>query len=150
MSIIYYILAVSIGVAIATQSVVNNQLKSILGGSTMLAAFVSFVIGSLCLLSLCIFSGERFAQLNHLRYVNVWLLSGGALGAFFVYGTTLLAPRLGVAAMLSLVIFGQIVMALILDKFGMLGLPVRDIAPLRILGILLVLAGVLCVNLSGR
>lgn len=150
MSIIYYILAVSIGVAIATQSVVNNQLKSILGGSTMLAAFVSFAIGSLCLLSLCIFSGERFAQLNHLRYVNVWLLSGGALGAFFVYGTTLLAPRLGVAAMLSLVIFGQIVMALILDKFGMLGLPVRDIAPLRILGILLVLAGVLCVNLSGR
>lgn len=150
MSIIYYILAVSIGVAIATQSVVNNQLKSILGGSTMLAAFVSFVIGSLCLLSLCIFSGERFAQLNHLRYVNVWLLSGGALGAFFVYGTTLLAPMLGVAAMLSLVIFGQIVMALILDKFGMLGLPVRDIAPLRILGILLVLAGVLCVNLSGR
>lgn len=150
MSVIYYILAVCIGVAIATQSAVNNQLKSLLGGSTLLASLVSFVVGGLCLFFLCALSGERFTQLIQLRHVNMWLLSGGALGAFFVFGTTLLAPRLGVAAMISLVIFGQIIMSLLMDKLGFLGLPIRDIAPLRLLGILLVLAGVLCVNLSDR
>ncbi|MDC9607153.1 DMT family transporter [Xenorhabdus griffiniae] len=150
MSLIYYFIAVSIGVAIATQSAVNNQLKSLLGGSTLLASLVSFIVGVLCLSILCALSGERFTQLIQLRHVNPWLLSGGALGAFFVFGTTLLAPRLGVAAMISLVIFGQIMMSLLMDKFGLLGLPARDIIPLKLLGVVLVLAGALCVSLGGK
>ncbi|MCY9848473.1 MULTISPECIES: DMT family transporter [Pectobacterium] len=148
MSFIYYFLAVSVGIAIATQSAVNNQLKSILGGSTMLAALISFIVGTLCLFFLCAASGERFNQLIQLRHCNIGLLSGGVLGAFFVFGTTFLAPRLGIAAMISLVIFGQISMSLLLDKFGLLGLPIREIAPMRLVGVLLVLAGVLCVNLK--
>ncbi|WP_113626464.1 DMT family transporter [Pectobacterium peruviense] len=148
MNFIYYFLAISVGIAIATQSAVNNQLKSILGGSTMLASLVSFIVGTLCLFCLCVASGERLNQLIQLRHSNVWLLSGGLLGAFFVFGTTFLAPRLGIAAMISLVIFGQISMSLLLDKFGILGLPIREIAPMRLVGVLLVLAGVLCVNLK--
>ncbi|MEI7199563.1 DMT family transporter [Pectobacterium parvum] len=148
MSFIYYFLAVSVGIAIAAQSAVNNQLKSILGGSTMLAALISFIVGTLCLFCLCAVSGERLSQLIQLRHGNIGLLSGGFLGAFFVFGTTFLAPRLGIAAMISLVIFGQISMSLLLDKFGLLGLPIREIAPMRLVGVLLVLAGVLCVNLK--
>ncbi|RYC46882.1 DMT family transporter [Pectobacterium zantedeschiae] len=148
MNFIYYFLAVSVGIAIATQSAINNQLKSILGGSTMLASLVSFIVGTLFLFCLCVTSGERFNQLIQLRHCNVLLLSGGMLGAFFVFGTTFLAPRLGIAVMISLVIFGQISMSLLLDKFGLLGLPIREIAPMRLIGVLLVLAGVLCVNLK--
>ncbi|GDM53789.1 DMT family transporter [Escherichia marmotae] len=44
MSVIYYLVEVSIGVAIAAQSAVNNQLKSILGGSTFFAALLSFAV----------------------------------------------------------------------------------------------------------
>ncbi len=150
MSVIYYLVAISIGVAIAAQSAVNNQLKSFLGGSTFLTALVSFAVGGLSLCVICALSGERFTQLVQLRNTNPWLLSGGVLGAFFVFGTTLLAPRLGVAAMISLVIFGQVTMALIMDGFGMLGLPVREIVPLRLVGIVLVLAGALCVSLGGK
>ncbi len=150
MNMIYYLVAVSIGVAIAAQSAVNNQLKSLLGGSTFLAALVSFAVGGVSLCVICALSGERFTQLMQLRNINPWLLSGGVLGAFFVFGTTLLAPRLGVAAMISLVIFGQVTMALLMDRFGLLGLPVRDIVPLRLVGIALVLVGALCVSLGGK
>lgn len=150
MNLIYYLVAVSIGGAIAAQSAVNNQLKSLLGGSTFLAALVSFAVGGFSLCLICALSGERFTQLIQLRHVNPWLLSGGDLGAFFVFGTTLLAPHLGIATMISLVIFGQVAMALLMDKFGLLGLPVRDIVPLRILGMVLVLAGALCVSLGGK
>lgn len=41
MSVIYYLVEVSIGVAIAAQSAVNNQLKSILGGSVLCSRFSS-------------------------------------------------------------------------------------------------------------
>ncbi|WP_241608174.1 DMT family transporter [Rosenbergiella epipactidis] len=150
MNIIYYLIALSIGIAIAAQSAVNNQLKSLLGGSTFLAALVSFSVGALSLCLICIVSGERFTQLTQLRNINPWLLSGGVMGAFFVFGTTLLAPRLGVASMISLVILGQVVMALIMDKFGLLGLPIRDILPVRLVGIALVMAGAICVNLGGN
>ncbi|MDE8558945.1 DMT family transporter [Pantoea vagans] len=150
MSAIYYLFAVSIGVAIAAQSAVNNQLKSLLGGSTFLAALVSFIVGGLSLCLICALSGERFTQLTQLRNVSPWLLTGGVLGAFFVFGTTLLAPRLGVAAMISLVIFGQVAMAMIMDRFGLLGLPVREIVPLRFVGIVLVLGGAICVSLGGK
>lgn len=150
MSALYYLIAVSIGMAIAVQSAVNNQLKSLLGGSTFLAALVSFAVGGFSLCLICVLSGERFTQLVQIRTASPWLLSGGVLGAFFVFGTTLLAPRLGVAAMISLVIFGQVTMALIMDRFGLLGLPVREIVPLRLAGTVLVLAGALCVNLGGK
>ncbi len=150
MNPVYILIAISVGVAIAMQSAVNNQLKNILGGSTMLASMISFIIGSVCLVCLCAISGERFTRLNQLQYSNSWQLTGGALGAFFVFGTTFLAPRIGIAAMISLVILGQIVTSLILDKYGFLGLPIRDISPTRLLGTALVLGGVLCVNYSSR
>lgn len=82
--------------------------------------------------------------------INPWLLVSGVLGAFFVFCTTLLAPRLGVAAKISLVIFGQVTMALLMDKFGRLGLPVRDRVTPRIFGIVWVMTGALCVSLGGK
>ncbi|EGL7849665.1 TPA: DMT family transporter [Escherichia coli] len=72
------------------------------------------------------------------------------MGAFFVFDTTLLALRLGVAAMLSLFIFGRVNMALIMDRFGLLGRSVRVSVSLRLVGIMLVMAGVYCVSLGGK
>ncbi|GDM53796.1 DMT family transporter [Escherichia marmotae] len=89
-------------------------------------------------------------QQVQLRNVNPSLLSDGVLGAFFVFDTTLLALRMGVAAMLSLFIFGRVNMALIMDRFGLLGRSVRVSVSLRLVGIMLVMAGVYCVSLGGK
>lgn len=150
MHIIYYGFGLCIGLAIATQSAINNQLKIVLGGSTLLAALVSFVVGSVCLVGLCLFSGQRFVVLNQLQNADWWMMLGGVLGAFFVFGTTLLAPRLGVTTMISLIIFGQVAMSLILDKFGFLGLDTRDISVTRLAGVAFILVGTLCISLDNR
>lgn len=63
------------------------------------------------------------------------------MGALFVFGTTLLAPRIGVAAMVSLIVAGQIISSLLFDRFGWLGLPLRDIGYARMLGALPIAAG---------
>jgi transporter family-2 protein len=68
------------------------------------------------------------------------------LGALFVFGTTLLAPRIGVAKMTALIVAGQVLISLVLDHNGWLGLAVREITPLRAFGGLLVVAGVFLVN----
>ena len=78
------------------------------------------------------------------------MLLGGALGAMFVFGSTLLVPKLGLALMISLVVLGQIIMSLIMDHHGWLGVPVQEISVMRLLGAGLVLAGVLCVSFAQK
>ena len=51
-------------------------------------------------------------------------------------------PRLGAAAMLGLVVAGQMTESLLLDHFGVLGMAQQVITPWRLLGVGLVIAGV--------
>ena len=150
MSSLYYMAGLGIGLTVAVQSAINNQLKLALGGSTLLAALVSFVVGGLCLLGVYWASGQRLSQLLLLQNTPWWMLLGGALGAVFVFGSTLLVPKLGLALMISLIVFGQIVMSLLMDHYGWLGLPVQELSFTRLLGVGLVLVGVLCVSFGHK
>lgn len=150
MNSLYYMAGIGIGLTVAVQSAINNQLKLALGGSTLLAALVSFVVGGLCLLGVYWASGQRLSQLLLLQNIPWWMLLGGALGAVFVFGSTLLVPKLGLALMIALITLGQIIMSLLMDHYGWLGVPVQEINVTRLLGAGLVLAGVLCVNFAHK
>jgi len=142
----YLFLAFVIGCAIPLQAAINNQLKGYLDASAMLAAFVSFAVGTVVLGVMSLATGQRIAALGRIGEAPAWQLTGGALGAFFVFGTTLLAPLTGVARMLALIIAGQVVVALLMDRGGWLGLPVRELTFTRVAGAVLVVAGVVLVN----
>ena len=58
-----------------------------------------------------------------------------ALAAFAV-------PRIGVATYISALIAGQLTAAIFYDHFGLFGQAVREITPLRLLGVLFMGAGV--------
>jgi len=143
---IYLLLAFTIGCVIPLQAAVNNQLKIHLGGSTLLAAFVSFSVGTIALAAVATVSGQRWQSLTTLGEAKAWQLTGGLLGALFVFGTTLLAPRIGVAKMISLLIAGQVLTSLLMDQKGWLGLVTRELTLTRAAGAILVVGGVLLVN----
>jgi transporter family-2 protein len=142
----YLLLAFLIGCAIPFQAAINNQLKAHLGGSTLMAAFVSFSVGTLALAVALVFSGTRWQSLAGLGEAKAWQLSGGLLGAVFVFGTTLLVPRIGAAKMMALIVAGQVLISLALDHQGWMGLAVREVTATRLAGALLLVAGVLLVN----
>jgi len=52
-----------------------------------------------------------------------------------------LMPRIGIANMLAAAILGQLVMSVIFDHFGLAGIKI-EINPSRVIGIILLLAGV--------
>lgn len=143
-------LAVLIGLILPLQAAINNQLKFGLGGSTLLAALVSFLVGSICLFVISMLTGQKLQNLAGVARVEWWMLLGGCMGALFVFGTTFLAPRMGVAAMISLIIAGQVCASLLLDRLGILDLPVRELGGWRVLGAVLVIAGVGLVNFGDR
>lgn len=150
MILLFLLMAFVIGLIIPLQSAVNNALQSTLRSGSMLAALVSFAVGTLALGVIGAATGQPFSTLGGLPRVAWWQWTGGLMGAFFVFGSTLLAPRIGLAAMISLIVAGQVLSSLVFDRFGLVGLPVREVSWPRIAGAVLILGGVLLVNFGDR
>ncbi len=150
MNALLVLFAFFIGCVIPLQAIINNSLRMSLGSGAVFAAMVNFVVGSIVLVAVCALSGEKWSSVLKLSSVAPWQLVGGLLGAMFVFGTTLLAPRIGVATMLSLVVAGQVLASLVFDRAGILGMTVRELTTPRVLGAVLVVAGVLLVNFGDR
>jgi transporter family-2 protein len=75
----------------------------------------------------------------------VW--TGGLLGATYVTAVIVTTAPLGAALMAMSVIAGQIVMALLIDHFGWLGVEVQRLSPTRLLGAALLVGGLLLIRL---
>jgi transporter family-2 protein len=142
--------ALAIGLIIPLQAAVNNQLKVTIGGSTLMAALISFACGTVTLALVALAVQEKWGGLAGVAQAPWWQLSGGAMGALFVFGTTLLVPRLGFAAMIALIIAGQTLSSLAFDRIGFLGIPVRELTTPRAIGAVLTIVGVLLVNFGDR
>ncbi len=136
-------LAFAAGVAIAAQAAINGQLAANLGGYPIVAAFVSFALGTLVLGVLAVSAGGFGAALPQFGNQPLWRLTGGLLGAGAIFCTVLLAPRLGLATLLALVIAGQLVSAITIDHFGLLGVATRTATPARFIGAAITICGVL-------
>ncbi|HYI43418.1 MAG TPA: DMT family transporter [Sphingomicrobium sp.] len=125
----------------------TNAMLSKAGGSPVLAALISFAVGTIALLVTWLGSGNRpgtaaFAGLPWYAWV------GGLYGAVFVAVAAYAAPRIGLATLITVGIAGQIAMALWMDHVGALGLQREPINLGRVLGAALVIAGVVLVRRS--
>lgn len=132
------------GGMVALQAPTNAMLAKA-GGSAVLAALISFAVGTAALLAVWLMSGPRpgaaaFAGLHWYAWI------GGLYGAVFVAVAAYAAPKIGVASLITIGIAGQIAMALLLDHIGAMGLPREQISVGRVLGALLVLVGVVLVR----
>ena len=133
------LLALIAGVLLAVQAPTNAILGKA-SGSPVMAAFISFLVGSLALgVATLATSGRLFAP--GLRQVPWYAWIGGIYGAFFVAVAAFAAPRIGVGVLLTAAVAGQLAAAIVLDHYGLLGLARHPVTITRIAGVLLVFAG---------
>lgn len=132
------------GALVALQAPTNATLARA-AGSPVNAALISFAVGTAALLLVALALRVR-PDLPGLRVLPAWAWLGGLYGAVFVAAAAYAAPRIGVAAALTLMIGGQLAAAAALDHFGALGVARQPVSPLRLLGLLLVGAGVVLVR----
>ena len=128
-----------------TQAAVNNKLATYLSHPA-LAAFISFATGTLSLIAYILIAGIPVRQLVASKDAPWIAWTGGLMGAVYVVAVINLVPRLGVALTFSILIAGNLVITLLLDHFGFLGVPVKPINLPRLLGVLLVMLGVVLVQ----
>ena len=133
-------LAFVIGMFLPLQAGVNGLLRLQLG-SPVAAAFVSFAVGTLCLLALLLVRQEALPIPSTKSFSPVWVI-GGLLGAAYVWLIIVLMPRLGAALTFGLVVAGQMAFALLLDHQGWLGAVRHAINMPRLAGAVAIVAGV--------
>lgn len=147
MSNIYVLLIIALiaGVVLPVQTAVNNRM-AVSVGSPILGALISFIIGTISIFAYALASGESLSSLASSKNAPAVAWIGGILGAFFVTSTIILLPRIGVAMTISLIIAGQMVAALVMDHYGLLGVPVKEMNLWRIAGVFLIVAGVVLIR----
>lgn len=136
------LVAVLIGAVLPLQGLINARLGTHIGGPVA-AAFVSFLVGTAMLGAYLLATRTPLGLQGSLK-LPAWVWAGGAFGAIYVACFTLLVPRIGAAGMICLAVLGQVTASLLLDQFGILQAP-KPVDAVRIVGALLVLAGVVLV-----
>jgi transporter family-2 protein len=143
-NLVYIVLALVGGVLMAVQAPTNALLVKA-SGSPVLAALISFLIGTVALVVL-LFAGGGPRTLAGARALPWYAWIGGLYGAFFVAMAAFVAPRIGVGALLTAAVAGQLAAALVLDHYGLLGLDPRPATLVRVFGLVLVCAGAFLVR----
>jgi bacterial/archaeal transporter family-2 protein len=138
------VLAFAAGVLLIIQVGVNATLRHGLG-TPVAAALMSFLVGSVALLVFLFATRSPWPGRAQLAAAPLWAWLGGFLGAFYVVSTIIVGPRLGAAAMLALIVLGQLTASLLVDHFGWLGFPRHALTPLRLCGAALLFGGVLLI-----
>jgi transporter family-2 protein len=123
----------------------TNALLARGAGSPVNAALISFAVGCLALLLVSAALGVRPSAAG-MRALPWYAWTGGLYGAVFVAFAAFAAPRLGVTYFVMIAIAGQLVMALLLDRFGAFGIDKVPISAPRLLGVAFVVAGAFLVR----
>ena len=141
MFFVYLIVALAAGVALATQSAINTQLAKAMSGEAVIATFISFAVGTIVLFFIAWVKTDLWGNLSSIPSQPWWKLIGGVLGAVVVFTTVLLAPKLGITAMLFFIIVGQLITATTIDHFGLIGMPIREVNITKFIGLIIVAFG---------
>jgi bacterial/archaeal transporter family-2 protein len=141
MNWIFYLLALGAGLGMTTQAGINSQLRQAVA-HPVLAALLSFLVGTVALLVFVFSTGTPTPSMASFGQISWWKWTGGLIGACYVSVVILIAPRIGAANMIALIVMAQLISAMVFDHFGWLGFPVHSVNWWRVTGALLIIAGV--------
>jgi transporter family-2 protein len=137
------LLAAIAGLLVGAQAPVNARLGRELG--SVQAATFSFVVGTVALVLIASLFYGGLGSFGNVGKAPWWALVGGLLGAVYVTVAILTVRTLGVSGLTAIVISGQLAAAVVIDRFGLLGIAKQPIGAGRIIGLVLLVVGVVLV-----
>jgi transporter family-2 protein len=126
-------LTVLAGLAGSVQVAVMGRFGSRIG----VVEALTFATGVQLVLSLGILLVARtgFGGLAGAFRAPAWMWLGGVMGLTVVFTITFAQPRIGATATIGILIAGQLVMGLLIDRFGLFGVEQIAISPVRVAGV---------------
>ena len=139
--------AIACGALIPIHAGMNAGLSQAAGHSFW-ATILSFGVSFVCLAVVVALFQPTLPTWASLAAAPFWVWFGGAIGVVYVIATMMLAPRLGAARFIAAIVAGQMIMALLIDHYGLIGFPRHDVDLSRILGAVFVIGGVIVMQLN--
>ncbi|MBF4556160.1 DMT family transporter [Pseudomonas sp. p50] len=141
------LLAVIAGAVVPFQSAINANLGRGLG-HPLWATLASLLVSIAVLLPVIVAMRLPLPTLAFITKAPLWMWAGGAFGVCFISLALMLLPKLGASGFIALALAGQVVASLVLDHFGLFGLVERQMTLPRVLGAVLLIAGVVLIQFS--
>jgi len=139
------ILAVLAGTLIPLQAGLNAAMRAQLH-SPYYATLISVVVSTLSLSLLCLIARLPLPTITAVTQAPWWLWTGGIVGVIYLFMSLMLAPKLGAMTLIASIIGGQLLCSLLLDQFGLIGFVVHPINAGRLIGAMLLFAGVVLIQ----
>jgi len=112
------------------------------------AALLNMFVGFAVVLCVVLVGRIGLPSWSTLNSAPWWSMMGGFLGATLVLTMLMAAPVLGAALLIACFVAGQLVSSITLDQHALVGYELRRFTPGRVLGVLLLFAGVLLIERS--
>lgn len=126
------------GIAVGLQSPLASMITQRLG--LFESVFIVHMGGAIiALIPLLIYGGGK---LTEWRNVPWYALGAGIFGLVVIGSISYMIPRIGIAAAITTIVAGQLLVATILDHYGLLGAAGRSMDLTRGFGLVVVLVGV--------
>jgi transporter family-2 protein len=140
----YLAAAVVAGALVTLQTGSNARLKEALG-EPIPAVIVSSSMGIVVLLVVGLVTRTPVPSVQNAAAAPWWAWPGGLFGAIYAVTVVLLAHQLGAATLTALAVTGQLVCSVVLDHFGLIGFELHPAGAARVLGCLLMVAGLILI-----
>lgn len=136
--------AIAAGIGSALESGSNGTLQKILEAPLWTVAFVAAVSIVVALPLMGVFGGLA-PSATQIASAPWWAWLGGMFGVLFLFATVYVSPKLGAGVFVALVVTSSSITSLVLDNFGLMNFEVHHAGIGRIIGGLLMVAGVACI-----
>lgn len=117
----YVLLAMAGGVSLALQAPINARLKDVIRSTALSSALVSTVVSVAVLAVLIVVSKRGDLGLSNLGAGPWWIYVGGLCGVVFLVASLVGVAEQGVTVTFVAVVAGQVVAAMVVDRFGWFG-----------------------------
>ncbi len=111
-------------------------------GNPYTATAIMFAIAALVALGLALplYGHPTMAQLGSAPAISY---GAGLLIGFYVLSATIIIPRLGAASFIAFILVAQLLGAAVVDQFGLFGMERRPIDITKMVGLIVIVAGII-------
>lgn len=135
-----FLIAVISGLLMSVQGVFNTQVTKTTG-MWVANAFVQFTAFLVCIAIWVIFDRTSFGTL--LKVEPRYMLIGGILGAGITYTVIKAMDMMGPAKAVMMIVTAQILVAYLIELFGLFGVEKQPFSWRKVIGILLAAGGII-------
>ena len=141
------IAAIITGAVVPFQAGANAALGRALG-HPLWGTLISLCVSFACVLPVMLLAKVQASSLLNLVQAPRWIWIGGVVGVVYITGALMLAPKLGAAGFVMAAIAGQMLASIIIDQWGLVGLPQKSVSWSRLAGLGLIFLGLAVMQLE--